>query len=178
MKIRITGQVLFSLGLTLLLLILLIVTMGYGYLSKLVPMVVLVPGLMAAAAQFLRDVREAQRGDKPKPKEAKDQSTVTGTEAVVPGEGIIKEKLSPQEKRRRQLVAIGWLFAFFALITVLGLSIAIPVFILLFMKLYGRESWRLSIAMAAGMWVFIYVIFVWGMRSQLYPGMFFDWLGL
>jgi hypothetical protein len=179
MKLKITGNLLFSLGMTILFLFLLVVTMGYGYRTKLVPMVVLVPGLIAAALQFLLDLREALRGEKPaKPEVAEEQASapVAETEVVKPGKGAKKEKLTPQEKRRREWIAVGWLFLSVALIAVLGLSVAIPVFVIAYMRFYGRESWRLSIGIAALMWAFVYVVFVWGMRSQLHPGLILEWL--
>lgn len=165
MKIKITTKSLIALGMTILFAILLYITLGYGEMTRRVPLVVIVPGLIVSAIQFVRDIREAPA--KEKPAEAKDQPAES--ETVVPGEGTLKEKLTPQEKRRREWIAIGWLFLFFAMIAILGLSISIPLFILLLMKIYGRESWRLSISVAVLMWAFIYVTFVWGMRSDLYP---------
>ncbi len=155
---KINGRLLFSLGLVLLLAFLIYVSMGYNQLARLVPLVVLVPGLIAALIQFGLEIRAAFA---PKKEGSAEESSDEGTSA----------KLHPQEKFRRELVGIGWLLAFFVMIAVLGQVIAIPLFVLIFMRFFGRESWRLSIAFAVLCWAFAYGIFVWGLRNELYPGL-------
>lgn len=154
---KINGRLLFSLGLVLLLAFLIYVSMGYNQLARLVPLVVLVPGFIAALIQFGLEVRAAFA---PKKEGSAEESSDEATSA----------KLPPQEKFRRELVGIGWLLGFFALIALLGQVIAIPLFVLVFTRFFGRESWRLSISFAVLCWAFVYGVFVWGLRNELYPG--------
>ena len=49
----------------------------------------------------------------------------------------------------RQLHAAGWILGFFAAIVLLGFTIAVPVFLLLYLRLEGRESWTFSIVFTA-----------------------------
>ena len=154
---KIKGRLLFSLGLVLLLAFLIYVSTGYNQLARLVPLVVLVPGFIAAVIQLGLEVRAAFF---PKKNAAAEQ----------PEEDESSVKLPAREKFQRELVAIGWLLGFFVMIIVLGQVVAIPLFVLIFMRVFGRESWRASIAFAALCWLFAYGIFVYIMRNELYPG--------
>jgi hypothetical protein len=67
--------------------------------------------------------------------------------------------LPEAEVLRRSAAAAGWIFAFFAAILLLGFSISVPLFVFLYLKLQGRESWTLSIGFAAAAWGFFYGLF-------------------
>jgi len=60
---------------------------------------------------------------------------------------------------RRILVAAGWIFGLLAAIVLLGFSISVPLFVFLYLKLQGKESWILSVVLAAVAWVFFYGLF-------------------
>jgi hypothetical protein len=59
----------------------------------------------------------------------------------------------------RTALAIAWMLGFFAAIVLLGFPIAVPLFVFLYLKLQGRESWTLSIAMTAAVWGIFYGLF-------------------
>ncbi len=159
MKIRITGNLILSLGMMLLFALLVVIGMRYNALARLLPMVVAVPGLILTAIQFIRELRSSLKAETAASLEEKK-----------------KETLSPQEVQRREKEAVGWLLAFFVLIYLFGFSIAILVFVLLFTKVFGRESWKLSIGMAVVLWAFVVVVFEQAMKSALYPGVILEWL--
>jgi hypothetical protein len=52
-----------------------------------------------------------------------------------------------------------WLVVFVISMSVIGLIPSIPVFMLMFLRLQGREPWRLSLPYAAAMTLFVYVLF-------------------
>jgi hypothetical protein len=60
---------------------------------------------------------------------------------------------------RRAGIFFGWLIAFMASMAVIGLIPTVPIFVVGYMRLEGREPWRLVIPQAAGLTVFIYVVF-------------------
>ncbi len=153
---KINGSLLFSLGLVLLLAFLTYVTLGYNQLARLVPLVVLVPGLIFAVAQFGFEVRNTFFTKKDK--------------AAQKAEEKETEELAPRERLRREWVAVGWLLSFLAMILFLGQLIAIPLFVLAFTRFFGRESWRLSIVFAIMCWVFVYGVFTYALRIELWPG--------
>jgi hypothetical protein len=65
---------------------------------------------------------------------------------------------APVAKRRAALAA-AWMIGFFALIALVGFPVAVPLFVLLYLKLQGRESWVFSIIFSAAVWGFFYAVF-------------------
>ncbi len=167
MRNRINGPVLFSLGFVLVDVYLIYISLGYNQLARLVPLVVLIAGLIAAVVNLVLELRAAFGSKKEASAEAK---LAAGAETETEKPKKEKKKLSPQEKWRREWVGIAWLLGLFAMITVLGQIVAIPLFVLLFMRYFGRESWRLSIAYAVVIVIFVYGLFIYGLRNELYPG--------
>lgn len=53
----------------------------------------------------------------------------------------------------------GWLVAFLACTSVIGLLPTVPLLVVAYMRLEGRESWRLSLIMAACLTAFLYGVF-------------------
>lgn len=69
-------------------------------------------------------------------------------------------QLSAHEKSlQRTGVAIAWMLGFFAAIVLLGFPIAVPLFVLLYLKLQGGEGWVLSIVMTLAVWGIFYGLF-------------------
>jgi hypothetical protein len=60
---------------------------------------------------------------------------------------------------RRTAVAVAWIMAFFAAIVLLGFPIAVPLFVLLYLKLQGGEGWVLSVVMTLVVWGIFYGLF-------------------
>lgn len=78
---------------------------------------------------------------------------------------------------RRTLAAAGWILAFFAAIVLLGFPIAVPLFVFLYLKLQGRESWRVSIVMTALVWGVFYGLFDALLHLPFPAGWLLTWLG-
>ena len=62
---------------------------------------------------------------------------------------------------RRTIRIFGWIFGFFFLILLIGFPLAIPLFFLVFYKKYGKETWKMAIALSAVAWASFYGLFVW-----------------
>jgi TctA family transporter len=62
-------------------------------------------------------------------------------------------------KLTRGAIFFGWMAAFLVSITAIGLIATVPIFIVAYMRLEGRERWSLTLPMAAAMTLFIYVLF-------------------
>jgi hypothetical protein len=71
----------------------------------------------------------------------------------------ISQELPEREILRRSAVAAGWILAFFAAILLLGFSLSVPLFVFLYLKVQGKESWLLSVVFAAVAWGFFYGLF-------------------
>ncbi len=71
----------------------------------------------------------------------------------------------PEEEERElptRKILFGFLFgvAFFALILLFGFPIAIPLFVFLYMKIYGKERWGITLILTAAAWASFYGLFV------------------
>ena len=114
---------------------------GWPFKAKLFPMAIAITVLCLAAAE----VAWALLGSRPAER-ATDFQISTG----VPRELAV----------RRALTVIGWMAGLFALIALVGFPWAVPAFVLLYLKVQGREGWRLSIGFSALVWGFFYGLFV------------------
>jgi hypothetical protein len=81
------------------------------------------------------------------------------------------------EEARDFQLSIGWIFAFFAAIVLLGFPIAIPLFVFLYLKLQGREGWAISIAITLGTWGVFYGLFDLLLHLPFPSGWLFEWFG-
>jgi hypothetical protein len=60
---------------------------------------------------------------------------------------------------RRTWTILGWTVGFFVAIWLLGFSYAVPLTMVLYLKLAGREKWPITAVMAFGTWGFFYLLF-------------------
>jgi hypothetical protein len=79
----------------------------------------------------------------------------------------------PANEARRVAALCGWMLLFFALFTLLGTLPAAFLFILLFLGLERDVPKWLALAVAVGMSLAIWLLFVRMMRFELYPGVLF-----
>lgn len=61
--------------------------------------------------------------------------------------------------RKRTVEIFLWVVGFFLLILLLGFPIAVPLFVFLYLKLAGGESWTLAIILTLFSWLFIEGLF-------------------
>jgi hypothetical protein len=59
----------------------------------------------------------------------------------------------------RGFMFFGWMAGFMLLMWIIGLIPAVPIFIISYMRLEGREKWRIVIPMAVAVVLLIYVVF-------------------
>jgi hypothetical protein len=71
-----------------------------------------------------------------------------------------------------------WILFLPVLIYFLGLLIALPLHVLLYLRVRSRESWTLSIATAACLSAALYGIFVAALRIRLFEGVLRAWVGI
>jgi hypothetical protein len=83
----------------------------------------------------------------------------SGTEAGGAKDFQISQEVPRAEVVKRGVVAAGWISGFFAAIVLLGFPVAVPLFVLLYLKLEAREGWILSVAMTAAVWALFYGLF-------------------
>jgi len=84
--------------------------------------------------------------------------------------------LPQNEALRRTLLAVGWILGFFAAIVLLGFPYAVPLFVFLYLKVQGRESWALSIVFTLGVSAVFYGLFDRLLHLPFLSGWLFTWL--
>src|SRR5688572_29733776 len=86
--------------------------------------------------------------------------------------------LPDREILRRTAVAAAWIVGFFAAIVLLGFPVAVPLFVFLYLKLQGKESWLLSVVFTAAVWLFFYGLFDQLLHLPFPSGWLQAWMGL
>jgi hypothetical protein len=71
-------------------------------------------------------------------------------------------EIAPEVIRKRTLDVICWTVGFFLAIWLLGFSIAVPLMILLYLKVAGNESWLMTAQVTFFSW-----LFYWGLFEKL-----------
>jgi hypothetical protein len=71
----------------------------------------------------------------------------------------VREPDGDPEPVGRTLVAAAWMVGFFAAILLVGFLAAVPLFVLAYLRLQGRESWTLSVVFTAVVWGVFYGLF-------------------
>jgi Tripartite tricarboxylate transporter TctB family len=77
-----------------------------------------------------------------------------------------------REWRSRELRIIGWLLGLLALVVLVGFIWALPAFLVLFLRISGRQRWPVVAGVAIGVFLVIYGLFSLALRLPLYPGLF------
>lgn len=147
-----------------------------GPSARLVPLIVGVPTLLGIAALLLLDLFPGLRKSGSEPPDEADGKEVgepdpasTPVEQTAGGAGTgelameeAEEEGKPeesQEARKREVIFALWAVGFFVLAAIFGLLVSIPIALFVFFKVLNREGWVLTLAMTAGTWLFIYVLF-------------------
>jgi len=79
---------------------------------------------------------------------------------------------------RRMLAATGWMVGFLVAIVLLGFPIAVPLFLLLYLRLQGGEGWIMSLVITVIVWVVFYGLFDALLHLPFPAGWLLAWLGL
>ena len=61
---------------------------------------------------------------------------------------------------KRVFTIFLWILLFFALILLVGFPATIPIFFVAFLRIYGKESWKMTVVLSGAAWLFFYGFFV------------------
>jgi hypothetical protein len=70
------------------------------------------------------------------------------------------EGLFQSAETQRTFGILGWTLGYFFALWLMGFAAAVPLMTFLYLKLAGRESWLMSVGLAAVAWSFIYFLFI------------------
>ncbi len=78
--------------------------------------------------------------------------------------------------RKRVITLWLWIMVFLSLILLIGFPAAIPLFFVVFLRIYGKEGWKLTIILSASAWVFFYGLFIQLLHIPFADGWIIDGL--
>jgi putative tricarboxylic transport membrane protein len=139
--LRFGPATLFTAGIAILLALALWQSRDFGFRAGLFPWVIGIPTLVLALAQLGKDMIGRE-----KPKAAAAAWEVAAD-------------VAPEVASRRTVSIIIWTVGFFIAIWLLGFSYSIPVSMILYLKLAGKEKWPMTLAVTFFTWLFIYGLF-------------------
>jgi presenilin-like A22 family membrane protease len=87
---------------------------------------------------------------------------------------ILSKVVLNADEKKRELSVAAWFAGCTGLIYLFGFVIGIPVFLFLFLKIWAKESWLLSIVLSAAVLGVIFFSFVSILRVPLHEGIFFS----
>jgi hypothetical protein len=86
--------------------------------------------------------------------------------------------VGPEVARRRAVMVFAWIAAFILLVFLVGFPLAVPVFMLAYLRRQSGTGWRLSLGLTAVAWACFYGLFQWLLRLPFEPGVLQTWLDL
>lgn len=89
----------------------------------------------------------------------------------------LSENVPPRTAAVRALQAAGWMLGFFGAIALAGFPLAVPLFVLLYLKLQGREGWGLSFVISLCVWGAFYGLFDRLLHVPFPAGLIQGWMG-
>lgn len=142
------GRVLFTLLMLTVFVTMVVVALGFPPDSRFAPLVIGIPGIVLTLGQLIADFLDTRRSPPGKRREpgltqAKAQAGATPAGSVV----------------KRELVMFAYVFGLVAGVVLFGFWIAIPVFILVFLRLHERESWSFTLLLTAAGTAVLYLVF-------------------
>ena len=159
------GKVVMSLVMLTIFTVMVGMAMTYPPETRLLPLVIGIPGMLLGLIQVGVEIRDARRkagsavGD-----EAGEQGT--GTEDSTPSAVIVK----------REFVLLAYLAALAVAILLFGFWLTIPVFVIVFLRAHERESWRLTLSLSLGVSAVLYLIFDRLLEIILHQGFVIEYL--
>ena len=114
--------------------------------ARFMPFIVGIPAIALCLLQFGLDFRDALRSKAPAPA-AHDERTV-----------------------RREMIMWAYFIGLVGGLLLFGFLLAIPVFVVVFLRHWARTSWRLALGLTAAAAVILYLVFVQGLGVALHPG--------
>ncbi len=160
MKLR--PQVLLSLVVAIFFIVFAYQAKDWRLQARLYPWAIGIPMLILAVLQVVLDLK----GVGPK----------QGANAA-PVDMQLAARADPAVARRRTINIFSWIVGYLVAVWLLGFGYCVPLIVFLYLKVQSRESWLLSVALAAIAWIFFYGLFDRLLHIPFPDGELFNWLG-
>ncbi len=128
--------------------------LGYNSQARLMPLVVSIPIFVLAIIQTINDLKKSPR-------------TAPANKELAPRE----EKPAEKGKFKKEVNAFLWAVSLFIVIYLFGFVFTTLIYTFLALKVRSRFSWRSSIGVSVGCFAFLWIVMIYGLKVDLYPGL-------
>jgi hypothetical protein len=160
---------------------------GYPPNARFMPFVVGLPAIALCLLQAALDLRERRqvaeeadgRGAFAQAEETVSRIAGHKVEFEVAREPlpVLETDVPPEsETVRRELIMWGYFLGFIGGILVFGFWVAIPIFLVAFLRFQAKSSWRTALALGLVASVALFLIFEKGLKVTLHPGFVSEYL--
>ncbi len=139
-------------------------TLGYSFRPALMPGIMVGGILVCSTILLAREIRATVR-------RARGTAVGKEKEPELSPEEAAAAKAARKADRNKVLEMAAWLVGLVVLVYLLGMLIAIPVFLLAFMLIRSRVVWWKALTITAGIEIGVYLIFVMWLNTILYEGL-------
>ena len=147
--------------------------------ARFMPFVVGIPPIFLCLLQLVLDARERRRtaidtrSDIEKAQDAVAHAAgrpldIDPALSTLPG--ATAPQMSPQERVRRELVLWGYFLGFIGGILLVGFWVAIPAFLVSFLRFQAKSRWRTALGLGLGASIALFLVFEYGLKVQLHRG--------
>ena len=151
-----SGNFYFTLGFLIFLLVVIITAANYGKKAALFPLTIGIPTLILVIIELVRD-------------QSSKLSSVFETDffRMKRQKAESEGKTAPESQRfSKEIKAILTVVGFFILLMTVGFLVSTPFFVFCYTIFFAREAWWKGLLLAAGTWVFVYLVFCVLMEIQ------------
>jgi hypothetical protein len=132
---------------------------GWPLIANLVPIyVVAIPGAILALVQLYREVTAWEREE-------------SGEGVEHQADEAFEVQLDRRTEISRTLGFFGWFAGAAVAVWLFGMVIALPVMMLLYTTLEGRENWKVSLSMSACIFLLVWGLFEFLLATRWPPGL-------
>ena len=149
---HVTGRVVMSFCIALIAGAVAVKALSWPLKAGLFPLIVSIPVCCLACVDFLLELSE---------KRASNEGSV---------DFKFSEGAEKAVERSRTIMIFVWIVAFFFLTLIVGFQVAVPLFVFFYLKLEGKESWKLALIVTAVTWGAFYGLFVWFLNVPFMDG--------
>ena len=143
------GKVLMSLVMLAIFVAMVAIAATYPPDTRFLPFVIGIPGIVLALIQGASELIDSRRAAAPARRATLRETTAAKAEAI----------LEPPGDVRREIVLLAYLVGLAAAVLMLGFWLAIPLFVIAFLRFRERETWTLTLTLTASAWVMLYLVF-------------------
>lgn len=157
---RLRPSHIFPIGLLCLFSVMMIEAMQWNFSAKIIPVIVGTGAILFCSLSLLNEIfkRPEKEAEPIKPGETSEIASDPNAKVHMDIASNITH-LPPRTIVLRGAIFFGWMVGFLISMALIGLIPTVPIFIVAFMRVEGRERWTLTLTMALIMMLFVYGLF-------------------